>query len=69
KIMTDEDFPVGTQLSPVIQFHQRDPHHAVFQIGSNYFNEKVSDLQALEISCRRQPCDGAVTRRPAQPIS
>ncbi len=65
RVLAEEDYPLGSQLSPFIQFHQSDPHIAVFQIGREYFAERISDLREVEISCRRNSCDGFIQRRVA----
>lgn len=69
KILTDDEFPIGTQLEPVIQFQQTNPNNAIFQIGSEYFQERASDLQQVEILCRRDSCDGSLLRRRVGPSS
>ncbi|MEM7082769.1 MAG: hypothetical protein AAF465_08545 [Pseudomonadota bacterium] len=68
RVLAEEDYPLGAQLSPFIQFHQSDPHIAVFQIGREYFAERISDLREVEISCRRDSCDGMIQRRVANSI-
>ncbi len=66
KVLAEEDYPLGSELTPFIQFHQSDPHIAVFQIGREYFAERISDLREVEISCRRDSCIGAIERRVSQ---
>ncbi len=66
RVLAEEDYPLGSQLTPFIQFHQSDPHIAVFQIGREYFAERISDLREVEISCRRNSCDGVIERRVAK---
>ncbi len=63
KVLAEEDYPLGSPLSPFIQFHQSDPHIAVFQIGREYFAERINDLREVEISCKRDSCVGAIQRR------
>ncbi|MFK8032076.1 MAG: hypothetical protein AB8G18_17730 [Gammaproteobacteria bacterium] len=63
RVLAEEDYPLGSELTPFIQFHQSDPNIAVFQIGREYFAERINDLREVEISCRRDSCDGAIERR------
>lgn len=63
RVLAEEDYPLGSQLTPFIQFHQSDPNIAVFQIGREYFAERINDLREVAISCRRDSCNGAIERR------
>lgn len=63
RVLAEQEYPEGSDLAPFIQFQQSDPHIAVFQIGRDYFAERVSDLRNVEISCWRGDCSGTVERR------
>jgi len=63
KVLAEESFPIGEDFDPFIQYQQRNAHSGVFQIGTAFFHERVSDLRSVEILCRGDSCTGSVERR------
>lgn len=69
KVLAEEEFPLNKPFDPFIQFQQRNAHSGVLQIGTAYFNVRVSDLRTVEILCRGESCAGSVIRRQSESTS